>query len=153
MRKVEIQKSKAKMNNKKPIILAGGGVVTNEHGDLLMIFRRGKWDLPKGKLDKGETIEACALREVTEETGVQNLTLGKLVIVTQHAYFDVYQKQDVIKESHWFRMTVSGVPALVPQIEEDITAIEWTKPSEISLRLQESYETIKTVLDNSELVY
>ena len=153
MRKVEIQKSKAKMNNKKPIILAGGGVVTNEHGDLLMIFRRGKCDLPKGKLDKGETIEACALREVTEETGVQNLTLGKLVIVTQHAYFDVYQKQDVIKESHWFRMTVSGVPALVPQIEEDITAIEWTKPSEISLRLQESYETIKTVLDNSELVY
>jgi len=153
MRKVEIQKSKAKMNNKKPIILAGGGVVTNEHGDLLMIFRRGKWDLPKGKLDKGETIEACAIREVTEETGVQNLTLGKLVIVTQHAYFDVYQKQDVIKESHWFRMTVSGVPALVPQIEEDITAIEWTKPSEISLRLQESYETIKTVLDNSELVY
>jgi ADP-ribose pyrophosphatase YjhB (NUDIX family) len=153
MRKVEIQKSKAKMNNKKPIILAGGGVVTNEHGDLLMIFRRGKWDLPKGKLDKGETIEACALREVTEETGVQNLTLGKLVIVTQHAYFDVYQKQDVIKESHWFRMTVSGVPALVPQIEEDITAIEWTKPSEISFRLQESYETIKTVLDNSELVY
>ena len=153
MRKVEIQKSKAKMNNKKPIILAGGGVVTNEHGDLLMIFRRGKWDLPKGKLDKGETIEACALREVTEETGVQNLTLGKLVLVTQHAYFDVYQKQDVIKESHWFRMTVSGVPALVPQIEEDITAIEWTKPSEISSRLQESYETIKTVLDNSELVY
>lgn len=141
------------MNHKKPIILAGGGVVTNEHGDLLMIFRRGKWDLPKGKLDKGETIEACALREVTEETGVQNLSLGKLIAVTQHAYFDVYQNQEVIKESHWFRMTVSGVPALVPQMEEDITAIEWTKPSEISLRLQESYETIKTVLDNSELVY
>ena len=106
------------MNNKKPIILAGGGVVTNEHGDLLMIFRRGKWDLPKGKLDKGETIEACALREVTEETGVQNLTLGKLVI---------------------------------PQTEEDITAIEWTKPSAIASRLQESYETIKTVIESSEL--
>ena len=153
MRKVENQKSKVKMNHKKPIILAGGGVVTNEQGDLLMIFRRGKWDLPKGKLDKGETIEACALREVTEETGVQNLSLGKLIVVTQHAYFDLYQKQEVIKESHWYRMTVAGVPALVPQMEEDITAIEWTKPSEISLRLQESYETIKTVLDNSELVY
>ncbi|MEI6086043.1 MAG: NUDIX domain-containing protein [Bacteroidota bacterium] len=141
------------MNHKKPIILAGGGVVTNEQGDLLMIFRRGKWDLPKGKLDKGETIEACALREVTEETGVQNLSLGKLIVVTQHAYFDLYQKQEVIKESHWYRMTVAGVPALVPQMEEDITAIEWTKPSEIPSRLQESYETIKTVLDNSELVY
>jgi len=153
MRKVENQKSKVKMNHKKPIILAGGGVVTNEQGDLLMIFRRGKWDLPKGKLDKGETIEACALREVTEETGVQNLSLGKLIVVTQHAYFDLYQKQEVIKESHWYRMTVAGVPALVPQMEEDITAIEWTKPSEIPSRLQESYETIKTVLDNSELVY
>ncbi len=153
MRKVENQKSNVKMNNIKPIILAGGGVVTNEHGDLLMIFRRGKWDLPKGKLDKDETIEACAIREVTEETGVQNLTLGKLVVVTQHAYFDVYQKREVIKESHWYRMTVSGVPALVPQMEEDITAIEWTKPSNILSRLQESYETIKTVLDNSELVY
>ena len=139
------------MNNKKPIILAGGGVVTNEHGDLLLIFSRGKWDLPKGKLDKGETIEACALREVTEETGVQNLTLGKLVIVTQHAYFDVYQNKEVIKESHWFRMTVSGVPSLIPQTEEDITAIEWTKPSAIASRLQESYETIKTVIESSEL--
>jgi ADP-ribose pyrophosphatase YjhB (NUDIX family) len=153
MRKVKIQKSKVNMNNKKPIIIAGGGVVTNVHGDLLMIFRRGKWDLPKGKLEKGETIEACALREVTEETGVRNLTLGKLVVVTQHAYFDVYQNQEVIKESHWYRMTVSGVPALVPQTEEDITAIEWTKVSDIPSRLRESYETIKTVLDNSVLVY
>jgi 8-oxo-dGTP pyrophosphatase MutT (NUDIX family) len=153
MRKVKIQNSKVKMNSIKPIIMAGGGVVTNVHGDLLMIFRRGKWDLPKGKLDKGETIEACALREVTEETGVQNLILGKLVVVTQHTYFDVYQNQEVIKESHWYRMTVAGVPILVPQIEEDITAIEWTKASEIATRLKESFDTIKTVIQKSELVY
>jgi ADP-ribose pyrophosphatase YjhB (NUDIX family) len=140
------------MNRIKPIILAGGGIVTNEHGELLMIFRRGKWDLPKGKLDKGETIEACALREVTEETGVHNLKLGKLIVVTQHTYFDKYQHQEVIKESHWFRMTVEGVPTLIPQTEEDITAIEWTKPYNIISRLKESYDTIKTVIEKSELV-
>jgi 8-oxo-dGTP pyrophosphatase MutT (NUDIX family) len=151
-RKVKIQKSKVKMNM-KPIIIAGGGVVTNVHGDLLMIFRRGKWDLPKGKLDKGETIEACAVREVTEETGVQNLTVGKLLLVTKHEYFDKYQNQDVIKESHWFRMTVPGVPKLIPQTEEDITAIEWTKPADIASRLKKSYETIRAVLEKSEIAY
>jgi 8-oxo-dGTP pyrophosphatase MutT (NUDIX family) len=141
------------MNSDKPIIKAGGGIVTNENGDLLMIFRRGKWDLPKGKLDKGETIEACALREVTEETGVQNLILGKLVSVTKHEYFDPYQNLEVIKESHWFRMTVPGVPILIPQTEEDITAIEWTKPSDIASRLMDSFETIKTVIQDSDLVF
>jgi 8-oxo-dGTP pyrophosphatase MutT (NUDIX family) len=141
------------MNNIKPIIKAGGGIVTNVNGDLLMIFRRGKWDLPKGKLDKGETIEACALREVTEETGVHNLKLGKLVSVTKHEYFDTYQNQEVIKESHWYRMTVHGVPTLIPQTEEDITAIEWTKPSDIASRLMNSFETIKSVLRESEIVF
>jgi 8-oxo-dGTP pyrophosphatase MutT (NUDIX family) len=141
------------MNNLKPIIKAGGGIVTNKHGDLLMIFRRGKWDLPKGKLDKGESIEECALREVTEETGVLNLRLGLLVAVTQHEYFDKYLNQDIIKETYWFRMTVEGVPKLIPQTEEDITAIEWTKASEIAARLEESFDTIKSVMQKSELVY
>jgi len=81
------------MNQGLPVIKAGGGIVTNELGELLMIFRRGKWDLPKGKLDAGETIEECALREVNEETGVQNLELGKLIAITQHEYFDVFQQK------------------------------------------------------------
>jgi len=140
------------MNNKKPIIIAGGGIVTNGNGDLLMIFRRGKWDLPKGKLDKGESLEACALREVTEETGVQNLKLGKLLLVTQHEYFDTYQNQEVIKESYWYLMTVEGVPILFPQAEEDITAIEWTKPEHIATRLKDSYDTIKTVIEKTGLL-
>lgn len=135
----------------KPIIIAGGGIVTNELGELLMIFRRGKWDLPKGKLDKGESIEECALREVEEETGVQNLQLGQLLLVTQHEYFDKWVQADVIKETHWYRMYVAGVPALVPQTEEDITAIEWTKLEEVAIRLNESYETIKQVLEKSDL--
>lgn len=141
------------MNTEKPTVIAGGGLVTNERGELLMIFRRGKWDLPKGKLDSGEKIEDCSIREVTEETGVKNLQLGKLLLVTQHEYFDKWVKADVIKETHWFRMTVSGVPALIPQAEEDITAIEWTKREDIASRLNESYDTIREVLESSDLNY
>ena len=66
------------------IIQAGGGLVLNEQNELLFIFRRGSWDLPKGKVDLGETIEACALREVEEETGVKNLTLVDFLGITQH---------------------------------------------------------------------
>ncbi len=133
----------------KKIIKAGGGLVRNGEGELLLIFRRGKWDLPKGKLDEGETIEACAIREVEEETGVKHLALGELISVTWHEYFDKWLGEEVIKETHWFRMDVAGVPALVPQTEEDITAIEWTKKSDLPLRMEESYITIIDVLEES----
>jgi len=133
----------------KKIIKAGGGLVRNGEGELLLIFRRGKWDLPKGKLDEGETIEACALREVEEETGVKHLALGELISVTWHEYFDKWLNEDVIKETHWFRMNVAGVPALVPQTEEDITAIEWTKKTDLPKRMEQSYITIIDVLEES----
>lgn len=133
----------------KKIIKAGGGLVRNGEGDLLLIFRRGKWDLPKGKLDEGETIEACAMREVEEETGVKHLALGELISVTWHEYFDKWVGEDVIKETHWFKMDVAGVPALIPQTEEDITAIEWTKKSDLPKRMEQSYITIIDVLEES----
>lgn len=133
----------------KKIIKAGGGLVRNGEGELLLIFRRGKWDLPKGKLDEGETIEACAMREVEEETGVKHLALGELISVTWHEYFDKWVGEEVIKETHWFKMDVAGVPALVPQTEEDITAIEWTKKSDLPKRMEQSYITIIDVLEES----
>jgi 8-oxo-dGTP pyrophosphatase MutT (NUDIX family) len=133
----------------KKIIKAGGGLVRNGEGELLLIFRRGKWDLPKGKLDEGETIEACAMREVEEETGVKHLALGELISVTWHEYFDKWVGEDVIKETHWFKMDVAGVPALVHQTEEDITAIEWTKKSDLPKRMEQSYITIIDVLEES----
>jgi 8-oxo-dGTP pyrophosphatase MutT (NUDIX family) len=133
----------------KKIIKAGGGLVRNGEGELLLIFRRGKWDLPKGKLDEGETIEACALREVEEETGVKHLALGELISVTWHEYFDKWVGEDVIKETHWFKMDVAGVPTLVPQTEEDITAIEWTKKADLPKRMEQSYITIIDVLEES----
>jgi len=128
------------------IIQAGGGLVLNEQNELLFIFRRGSWDLPKGKVDSGETIEACALREVEEETGVENLTLVDFVGITQHQYFDPYLQEEVIKESHWYIMTVKGVPALIPQTEEDITDIKWVPLAEVNALISNAYESIKEII-------
>ena len=128
------------------IIQAGGGLVLNEQNELLFIFRRGSWDLPKGKVDLGETIEACALREVEEETGVGNLTLVDFLGITQHQYFDPYLQEEVIKESHWYIMTVKGVPALIPQTEEDITDIKWVPLAEVNALIANAYASIKEII-------
>ena len=122
-------------------IIAAGGLVLNEKNDILMIFRRGKWDLPKGKLDEGEKIEDCAVREVMEETGLTQLDLGRLLVITQHTYFDQWIKKDVIKQTHWYLMKASLDQPLVPQTTEDIESIEWVSKSQLSERLENSYDT------------
>ena len=127
-------------------IIAAGGLVINEKNELLMIFRRGKWDLPKGKLDKGESLEECAVREVEEETGLTNIQLGKKIGVTYHEYFDKYLKTDVIKQSHWFEMKVSGDQELVPQTEEDILEIIWADENEVKKYLGNSYPNIVEII-------
>jgi 8-oxo-dGTP pyrophosphatase MutT (NUDIX family) len=136
---------------KKTKIIAGGGLVLNDKGKLLMIFRRGKWDLPKGKLDTGETIEECALREVMEETGLQNVHLGKLIGIGYHEYFDTYLQEDVIKETHWFAMRASGEQAVTPQTDEDITEIKWVSGSEMETCLQDSYANVVEIVKKAGL--
>ena len=131
----------------KKRIIAAGGLVTNEKNDLLMIFRRGFWDLPKGKLDKGESIEACAVREVQEETGLSTIHLGKFITITQHEYFDTYLKEEVIKESHWYEMSIVGDPHLIPQTEEDITLIKWVPLKELPIYFTKTYPTIIEVIN------
>jgi 8-oxo-dGTP pyrophosphatase MutT (NUDIX family) len=121
-----------------------GGVVRNDEGEILMIFRRGKWDLPKGKIDEGETLEECAAREVEEETGVKNLSIIRKVTVTYHTYKE-YGKQ-ILKESHWFEMISQGKQKLIAQTEEDITDIEWVKPGEITKKFDNTFPLIKEVL-------
>lgn len=127
-------------------IIAAGGLVLNEKNDILMIFRRGKWDLPKGKLDEGEKIEDCAVREVMEETGLTQLDLGRLLVITQHTYFDQWIKKDVIKQTHWYLMKANLDQPLVPQTTEDIESIEWVSKSQLSERLENSYDTIVEVV-------
>lgn len=132
-------------------IFAAGGLVYNDQQELLMIFRRGKWDLPKGKLDEGESLEACALREVQEETGLTSLTGGPLIGITHHEYFDTWLQETVNKETHWYRMHAPGHQPLVPQESEDITAIEWVSQSGIAERLQQSYDTIISIVHQAGL--
>jgi 8-oxo-dGTP pyrophosphatase MutT (NUDIX family) len=126
------------------LVLAAGGVVNNDNGDTLMIFRRGKWDLPKGKLDKGETLEDCAVREVEEETGIHLTRLIEPYGITYHMY-DEFGKH-ILKESHWYRMISPGVQELKPQAEEQITAIEWASAKRVQELLNNSYPLIRDML-------
>ena len=130
----------------KKIIIAAGGLVTNEQNELLMIFRRLKWDLPKGKLDEGESIEECAIREVYEETSITRVILGKFIDKTYHEYFDKWLKEDVIKESWWFDMAIKGNPVLIPQVEEDIEKIEWVAINNLDTYLKNSYDSIEDII-------
>jgi 8-oxo-dGTP pyrophosphatase MutT (NUDIX family) len=132
---------------KKKTIIAAGGLVSNDNGDLLLIYRRGFWDLPKGKLDEGETIEACAVREVEEETGLTNVQLGNLVGITYHEYFDEWKQHDVVKETHWFAMHINGNQTLVPQQEEDIKDIKWVAQNDIGTYLQQTYKNIVDIIN------
>lgn len=129
-------------------IIAGGGVVVNEKNQVLFIYRRKKWDLPKGKLDPGEDIKACAIREVMEETGIRNLTIGNLIIATTHSYEE--NGLNMQKETHWFEMKASTVdnPILTPQLEEDIEKIEWVSLENLEEYLSETYATIQQVLNS-----
>jgi 8-oxo-dGTP pyrophosphatase MutT (NUDIX family) len=127
-------------------IIAAGGLIVNEKNELLMIFRRNKWDLPKGKLDEGESIESCALREVREETGLSPVLTGKMAGITYHDYFDKWSKEDVTKETHWYGMKADGTQQLVPQTEEDITEIKWVPEKEVAKYLKESYPSIVEII-------
>ena len=132
---------------KKKTIVAAGGLVSNDKGELLLIYRRGYWDLPKGKLDEGESIEACAVREVEEETGLTNVLLDKLIGITYHEYFDEWKQRDVVKETHWFAMHVNGDQTLVPQQEEDIKDIKWVAQKDLGTYLQQTYINIVDIIN------
>lgn len=126
------------------IIEAAGGIVQNEKKDVLFIHRLGKWDLPKGKIEKGEKEEVCAVREVTEETGVTGLNLKKKIGKTYHVY-DEFGKR-FLKISHWYHMTCSSTQILKPQTEEHITEIKWVKTLDIKEPMGNTYSSIKNIL-------
>jgi len=137
------------MNKKK--IVAAGGLVVNEKNEMLFIFRRQHWDLPKGKLDEGETIEACAVREVQEETGLKKVELVSFLCKTYHEYFDKWIKEEVIKESWWYLMKSDSSEILIPQTEEDIEKIIWVTENAVGFYLNSSYPSIKEVVSSYNL--
>jgi 8-oxo-dGTP pyrophosphatase MutT (NUDIX family) len=128
------------------LITAAGGLVENNEGKFLFIFRRGYWDLPKGKLDEGETIEDCAKREIEEETGAGGLILVKKLGSTYHLY-DEFGKH-ILKETVWFHFRTNEGKTLIPQTEEDIIEVRWTGPEEIEEMKSRTYATIRNLLDS-----
>jgi ADP-ribose pyrophosphatase YjhB (NUDIX family) len=131
------------------LVLAAGGLVTNEEKKILLIFRRGKWDLPKGKLDKGEKLEKCAVREVEEETALKNITLESPLTITYHTYHE--GTHFILKESHWYKMSVDGGQKGTPQTEEDIQEIRWVSKDELNKYFKEAFPSVRDVLKNYEL--
>jgi 8-oxo-dGTP pyrophosphatase MutT (NUDIX family) len=123
------------------LIEAAGGLVYNHDNHLLMIFRNDKWDLPKGKLEAGETIEECAIREVEEECGMEELSIFNKLKSTYHTY--KLNGKAILKCTYWFEMHSNYKSKLTPQLEEGITKLEWVSLSEVLSKLENSYGNIK----------
>ena len=126
---------------KIPVFVAGGGKVYNEKHDILFIHRNGKWDLPKGKIEKGETITNCAIREVEEETGIQNLEITRFLQRTFHIF-----KRDGefrLKLTYWFEMYSEYKGVLTPQLDEGIKKVKWKSFKKSKKALKNTYGAIE----------
>lgn len=126
------------------IIEAAGGVVFNEKNEILMIYRLETWDLPKGKIDEGETPDAAAVREVEEETGINQIKLGPLLTKTYHTYKNGKGKR-ILKRTYWYRMDTKD-QTLIPQTEENIEIAEWISLEKFLAKNRKAYNSIMDVL-------
>ena len=131
-------------------ITAAGGLVQNREGKYLLIYRHDLWDLPKGKQEPEETVEQCALREVEEETGLQQLRLGDPICITHHTY--KLFGQNILKHTHWFRMFDDAEESLTPQLEEDITGARWVEKESLPELLEGTYPSLLEVFISAGLL-
>lgn len=131
---------KKKMN----VITAAGGLVHTPNKKILLIHRRGKWDLPKGKLDEGEDIETCAIREVKEETGLKRVAIETPMLPSYHSYIE--DQQLILKETHWYLMKAEEQP-LQPQTNEDIEQCEWVSITDVPEYLANTYALVHDVVN------
>jgi 8-oxo-dGTP pyrophosphatase MutT (NUDIX family) len=139
----DVAASKQFFFQKFKVIIAAGGLVLNSKNEILFIYRGNRWDLPKGRVEKGETIEAAALREVEEECGIENLVIDTFLATTHH-YF--YHKENRIKETHWFIMRSDYQGTLTPQLEEGITNVVFKNEKEVVSALKNTYANIALVV-------
>ncbi len=131
------------------VIEAAGGVVYNKNKEILFIKRLGKWDLPKGKIEKGESLEQAALREVEEETSLSELILEEFINHTFHLYTE-RNGERVLKTTYWFRMTYLGEKPAKPQIEEGITDVSWKNNEQIKNEVFPStFKNIQLILNEA----
>lgn len=126
------------------VIEAGGGVVLNERGEFLVIFRNGIWDLPKGKLEKGEDFATAAMREVEEETGLLGLKILDPLSSTYHTY--KLKGKRILKKTKWFVMQYTGSAEPVLQAEEGISDFRWAKAGNTGFIRENTYASILDVL-------
>ncbi|MCC8360722.1 NUDIX hydrolase [Salinimicrobium sediminilitoris] len=126
---------------KLPVVTAGGGMVLNPQKEVLFIYRNGRWDLPKGKVEKNESIETGAIREVEEETGVKNLKISKFLQTTYH----IFQRKGRyrLKVTYWYEMTTDYDGELIPEEKEGIKKVKWKNMEKAQKALKKSYANIK----------
>lgn len=134
---------------KLPVVTAGGGMVLNSNNEVLFIYRNGRWDLPKGKVEKNESIEAGAIREVEEETGVKNLKISKFLQTTYH----IFQRKGRyrLKVTYWYEMTTDYTGDLVPEEKEGIKKVKWKNMEKAQKALTKSYANIKLLFPEEVL--
>ena len=132
------------------VIEAAGGLVWNKAGRFLAIKRFGKWDLPKGKKNEEESTELSALREVSEECGINEPGIKNLLGITYHVYF--LKDKPVLKETSWFEMFHNGPDRLIPQTGEDITEARWFNPDEVSDITKNTYPSIINILEKAGII-
>lgn len=147
--KTDIEHTFKNISSEFTQINAGGGLVQNNKGEYLLIFRNGVWDLPKGKQEPNEDIRNSAQREVMEECGINNpddLQIGELLCITHHTYH--LKEQFMLKHTYWYKMIYNGKSSLTPQIEEDIQQCKWVKKEDLHEYLNNTYPSIITVFEN-----
>ena len=141
---VDLEASKAAFFENFKIVTAAGGLVVNRNKEILFIYRSNTWDLPKGGIEDGETLEETALREVTEECGIEALRMDQFLVTTYHYY---YHKKNTIKVCHWFLMKSDYDGPLVPQEEEGITEVVFKDEDATLDALKNSYANINLVYE------
>ena len=135
-----------KIKRSMKMIKAAGGLVKNEHKEYLFIFRNGKWDLPKGKIEEGEKTRFAAVREVEEECGISINSSGKKLANTYHIY--EYNQQKILKKTSWYKMKADYQVKLVPQLEEGITEVRWLGSGDLMMIRQNTYPLIRDLISS-----
>ena len=130
--------------SKIKVIFASGGIVKNDNNQILFIYRRGKWDLPKGKAEKGESIRETAVREVIEETGIEKLKIDKYFSNTFHIVRN--NKKYFLKETSWFLMSSNFKGKLKPQLSEGIKSVKWKTFDDAKKIKKKTYGNISIIL-------
>lgn len=143
------EKLEEHLRKKLPVVEAGGGLVYNTNKEILFIYRNNKWDLPKGGIEKGETPEEAAVREVKEETGAKKLEVTRFIQKTYHVFKRNGERR--LKITHWYEMKTPYNGNLKPQSKEGIKKAKWKNFQQTQAALQDSYENIKLLFPKEYL--